>query len=175
MRRKNKKNLFLVVIVIYFLVGLSMFSIDKEPDTGGQYLENNEGQEIGLKMSELENKVIKRINSIERQRKENTLDENILLEEIETSIRYLQDNVGKENIASDVAFNLLYHSSFLKSLGEQYEINDNNMIKVSKEIHSYMIDRLYGGFDADREKKLKEEIPKLTEEQSLKILKLIIE
>lgn len=175
MRKKNIKYLFFTAIFIYFLFGLFMFGINKNGEVEGQYLENNEEQEIGLKMSELENEVIKRINAIEQQKKDNILDSDILLKEIEISRQYLQEHFGENNITNEIELNLLYHSSFLKSLGENYGINDNDLLGISRAIHSYMIDKLCGSSNNDREKELKEEMEKMTEAQSLEVVKAIIE
>lgn len=175
MKKKNVKYLLLIAIFAYLLFGIVIFSINKNADSEVQHLENNEGQEIGLKMSELENEVAKKINTISQQKKDNELDSDTLLNEIEISRQYLQENFGKENTTEEIALNLLYHSSFLKSLGEYYEINGNNLLGTSKEIHSYMIDNLYGSSNVDREKNLKEEMKKTMKEQSLEVMNVIIE
>lgn len=175
MRKKNVKYLFFTAIIVYFLFGFAIFSVNKNTDLEGQHLENNEGQEIGLKMSELESEVTKVINTIAQKNKDNELDSDILLNEIESSRQYLQENFGKENITEEISLNLLYHSSFLKSLGEYFEINDNNLLSVSKEIHSYMIDELYGSSSTDKEKQLKEKVKNITEEESLEVVKEIME
>lgn len=175
MKKKNVKYLFFIAIIIYLLFGLVSFMGIKNTDSEGEYLENNEGQECGLKMSEVEKEVTNKINTIAQQKRDNELDSDILLNEIESSRKYLQENLGKENVTEETALKLLYHSSFLKSLGEYYKINDNNLLSTLKAIHSYMIDELCGSSNMDRENQLKEDVKTISEEKSLEIVKEIME
>ena len=174
MKEKTLKYLCLSVISIYFLFGLFFFGMDKDVNSKGQHLENSKGQEIAFKMNELEKEVMKRIHTIDQQKKDNILDSDTLLSEIENSRQYLQDHFAEENITNETSLNLLYHSSLLTSLGEYYEIDDNNLPRVSRAIHSSTIDQLCGGLNADMEKQLKEEIKKLTKEQSVELVKVIL-
>ncbi|MCI5512138.1 MAG: hypothetical protein ACI4DX_03065 [Oliverpabstia sp.] len=174
---KKKKGfiyILLILVSIYILVGLIFFGANKENSKPGTHLENNEGQELGLQMSDVENEAKENVLNIEKQKKEGNLDENALLEQVEASRKYLVDNLNAVDLNNDCYMELLYHSSFLNLLGEEYKISNNDLIKLANEAHTYIVNVMNNEYDENRAVELKRELQKVTEEDSLKVVEKII-
>ena len=75
---------------------------------------------------------------------------------------------------NDCYMELLYHSSFLNLLGEEYKISNNDLIKLANEAHTYIVNVMNNEYDENRAVELKRELQKVTEEDSLKVVEKII-
>lgn len=133
MKHKKRIGIILVVIILlYTLFGFFFFRKNMDENQGNQHLENVKGQEIGLKMHNMEEKAKKDVKAIENLKKEGSLDEAAFLSQIETSKKYLQDNLNMVNPETSSYYELLYHSAFYIELGECYELDDNDLICLGK-------------------------------------------
>ena len=174
----RKKNGFIcglsIIMLVYLLLGVGFFGIEKEASKDGTHLENTEGQEISWQIYNVECEVEEEILSIEKQRTEGILNQDIVFEKIETSRKYLQENWNDVSPHNVCYMELFYHSVFLYELGEQYEIYNNVLIQLASETRSYIIDTLSEKFNKDRELNLNVELQKVGKEHSLEIIEMII-
>lgn len=166
---KNKKSLGIVIIVIvlvYLFTGIYFF-MSGNNGKEGRHLENNEGQEFALQMQEAEQKAQEESGFIFNQIKEGTIEKNALLLKIEESKDYLQQNLKNVDKENENYMELLYHSAFLMILGGE---GNNELTQTAKEVHSYIVERMYEEADGETEKKLTDELQGMGDEEVEKLL-----
>lgn len=152
--KKTYKIILITFVLLYIIAGVVFFVLNQNPEQTSKHLENNEGQELAMQMKNAEEKANIDIIEIENQKKEGTFDKNTLSSKVKSSKKYLEENLTDISLEKENYIKLFYHSAFLSSLSESYNLNNNQLIKISQEIHSYIIKVLNYNYDDDLEKEL---------------------
>lgn len=140
MKRKKVIGIcFGVIVFVYASIGAVFFLSAKEKELFTKQEENVKEQEVPMRMSEQEEKVNRDIKDVYSRLENGTLKKEELLADILERKNYLQDNITNVKMEEERFQTLVYHSSYLTSLGETCK---NEIVETARDIHSYLIDRL---------------------------------
>ncbi len=164
MKRKKVIGIcFGVIVFLYAAVGAVFFLSTKEKELSAKQEENVKEQEVPMRMSEQEERVNKDIKEVYSRLENGTLKKEELLADILERKNYLQDNITNVKMEEERFQTLVYHSSYLTSLGETCK---NEIVETARDIHSYLIDRLRSESNEETEYQFVQQLKSVHEESA---------